>query len=81
MRAITPIFVVFGLISLSASGIFAQWIALYQVGLEDFLLIADSFASGDRASTTPQMISSRPWTNLRRLLRLARVRDDMRRAI
>jgi spermidine synthase len=30
---------------LAESGLFAQWIALYQVGLEDFLLIADSFAS------------------------------------
>ncbi|MGH2571644.1 MAG: hypothetical protein ACRDGR_10480, partial [bacterium] len=30
---------------LAAGGLFAQWIALHQVGLEDFLLIADSFAS------------------------------------
>jgi spermidine synthase len=30
---------------LAEGGLFAQWIALYQVGLEDFLLIADSFAS------------------------------------
>ncbi len=34
-----------GRMRLAAGGIFAQWVALYQVGLEDFLLIADSFAS------------------------------------
>ena len=30
---------------LAEGGFFAQWIALYQVGMEDFRLIADSFAS------------------------------------